>query len=1095
MALARERLHPLSSMRRTVNAFPSRRPGSIVVLLGLTALAFGLLASGVSGGLVSQDHWSAGAPRAEQAAAAPGPEGRALESIASAHIPSRDVYLPNFHGGGRLLNGTVKPLYATAPAPMGIADFGLIRNGSGGTVGTVTRTSSVRGSASFGPTSAFYLDDDAPAAFSLQLNTVDANVTVLGNSSDSFWNQNVVFYSTDTHVLQFIDNIWNFSSPSTLFPANTVLQANGTVVAPTYYYATGPTFVEPTPFTVTLYTNTTVLNNDSVSFFNYTLTNSTGHTFSGSYDEVVFNSTSNHSAESVTPAPSFEISGRNLTPTGYLLYDAELILGGPGGGATTQFLTLGGQLTLQLWNSSSHLFSTVPSAYGFGTDTGETASGVAEWFSAPPAPVVHLTAGPALLELLWNTSSGLAGTHAVPFLLNPPTAMLLVSPGPRFNATLAEWAPSNPSGPLTTVSLPPGVYSYEVELSDHQPVNGTYTNSSGIIPIVLISDPSLGVYTPLIAWGASQVASLSVAGNGTTGNPYILPHNELGPIATSFARTNDFTFPEFPGVLIADSQVSVRLSEAPSFEVWLHPGDASVYAAGVLPATNNLQLQFFNSSNVTLDGAPQITGWFYGPYLAGFPVANVIFWNSSHDLIASNRFLSTGSPLLIYGGTANTVWGNVFLPASPANFLYLGPTFGVGADGLTLYSSGNLVYNNYFGSGLLAPATTPLLDILTGAPVLETDTWNVPAGPASQVRTVNGLNLSGSIVGGAVQGGNYWGNYGSPQNPYGTLPYTDSGAILQGGDYLPLTPTPLYTVSFEAAPVPTGVAWAVVLNGTSNSTTGAGTLQFLDPSGSYGYSVIGVPALDPAGATGVVTVNGANVFVTLPVERSGVAAYSVTFAAAGLPSGEPWTVTVDSQRLGGTSSAHSLDLANGSYPFVANAANYSAGAAGTVDVVGGPALVNIPFLPLPGTLAITLAPTSGALTVDGQTWTLQNGTARGIVAAGLHSVAATATGYAPFFTNLTVPANGTRALSIALSESGPGGKPVYHNTTVGPSAVLLWTLAVGLIAVAFAIVVAAFLLTRKPPTAPSSGGNAPVEAWKEGSPGESPSADSARPRS
>ncbi|MCI4346151.1 MAG: thermopsin, partial [Thermoplasmata archaeon] len=946
-----------------------------------------------------------------------------------------------------------------------------------------TRTASVRGSAAFTASNVFYLDDDAPRAFGLQLNTVEANVTVLGNSSNSFWDQNVVFYSTDSHVLQFIDNVWNFSSPASLFPQNTILQGNGTVVAPTYYFANGPSFHEPLPFSVTLYTNTTVLNNDSVAFFNYTLTNSTGHTVSGSYDEVVFNSPSGHSAQSVTPAPAYEINGRSLTPTGYLLYDAELVLGGPGGGSTTQFLGLGGQLALQLWNSTSHRFNDVPSAYGFGTDTGETASGVAEWYSPNPSPAVHLSAGPSLLENLWNTTGALAGSHPVPFLLNPGNAFLLVSPGPRFNASLAEWAPSNPAGPFTVVSLPPGVYSYAVELSGFRPVNGTYTNATGVVPIALTRDPTVGVYTPLIAWGNSQLANLSLAGNGTTSNPYLLPHNETRPIDPSFARTNDFTFPEFPGVLLADSHAAVRIVSAPSFEVWLNPHDASVFAAQVLPPTNNLQLEFFNSSNVTLVGSPAITGWFYGPYLAGFPVANVVFWNSSHDLVASNRFLSTGSPLLIYGGSANTVWGNVFLPVSPPNFLYLSPAFDAGdpgADGLTLFSSGNLAYNNYFGSGLAVPANTPPVDILTGLPVLQSDTWNVSAAPATVNRSVNGMNLSGSIVGGSTQGGNYWGNYGTPQNPFGTLPYTDSLAIVTGGDYLPLTPTPLYTVTFEASPVAAGSPWNVNLNGTVNATTGSGTVQFWVPSGSYGYGVSGLTALDPAASTGVATVSGANLLILLPLRTPTAELFPVTFAASGLPVGEPWSVVVNAQRVGGTASALGVSLANGSYPFVAAAANFTPGPPGSVHVAGGPVLVSLEFLPLPGTLAVSLLPATGHLSVDGVAWTLVGGSVSETVAAGLHEVVATAPGYLPFSTNLSVPANGSHTLSISLVPEPTGNPPTYRNSTVGPSAALLWSLAIGLLAVAFAIVVASFLLTRKPPKGPASAAAVPVEPWKEG---------------
>ncbi|MCI4346840.1 MAG: thermopsin, partial [Thermoplasmata archaeon] len=114
----------------------SRGVGRLLVV-AVVLVALGALAP--SAGFLGAANLGHGAPVAPLPAhslgGGLGPSERALASISAAHVPSRDVYLPNFHGGGKLAKGTVAPLFSTAPAPMGVADFGLIRNGTGVTVG------------------------------------------------------------------------------------------------------------------------------------------------------------------------------------------------------------------------------------------------------------------------------------------------------------------------------------------------------------------------------------------------------------------------------------------------------------------------------------------------------------------------------------------------------------------------------------------------------------------------------------------------------------------------------------------------------------------------------------------------------------------------------------------------------------------------------------------------------------------------------------------------------------------------------------------------------------------------------------------------
>jgi hypothetical protein len=199
-----------------------------------------------------------------------------------------------------------------------------------------------------------------------------------------------------------------------------------------------------------------------------------------------------------------------------------------------------------------------------------------------------------------------------------------------------------------------------------------------------------------------------------------------------------------------------------------------------LPETNYMGYWLYNTSNISLWDSSLITGWF-SPYGSGFPFANVMLWNSSNDLIGSNTFQTMDSSMLVYNGTNNTVWGNTFTNVAPA-LLNSSAVANVSLYGvplaLSVYGSGNLVYNNNFTTTI--PAYSPDYSIYNGCPAYYINIWNVSVQPAANIHTANGYNLYGSIVNSTDQGGNYWYNFN------GILPFNESGLIANGGDYEPL---------------------------------------------------------------------------------------------------------------------------------------------------------------------------------------------------------------------------------------------------------------------------------------------------------------------
>ncbi|MCI4343515.1 MAG: thermopsin [Thermoplasmata archaeon] len=770
--------------------------------------------------------------------------------LAADHVPARDVFLPNLNARVPVVDQAVAPLYSEAPAPMGLGDFGLAQVG-GKNVGSISYTSSVEGVLQLDQLNATYLDGNGPDSVSIQLNTVLTNVDLFGNTSNQFWIQNVPVYIPHLDQLSIVDNIWNFSSPAFNFTASSLYSDDGVVIAPVYYFANGPTFHTAMPFTVRVYNNATLFHNRPTVYLNYSVTEANGTTFSGSYDRVVFNSTAARHATSPAPEPTFQINGREDGANGYLPNDAELMLGGSDDGSTTSISNVQGIMQLLTLPNGTSTYRSVPAAYDFGTDTGETTEGMAEWASSGPVPAAHLGPGPSFLVPLWGLKGAVFGHIDQDLQISPSNAFVFVSPGPSFRAGTAQWGATLVSG-QSDYALPPGTYTYKVLFSEYRPATFTLTGSSSVT-VTLRSDPSLGVYTPLWAWNNAQLAAISQPGGaGTKANPYVLI-NTPGTIDPLFGTFNDFQFPDFMGVFLTYTTDYVTVENAPSFLVqYSLPGQLAALSAYGLPSFNYLQFEFQNASHVSVVDNPVISGWF-SAFNIGESLGSLLLWNSSHDLVAANNFEDMGVSIYVAGGSGNIFWGNTFtvsVPACADPYDLLNYT---DAAGVELFASGDLTYNNYFDVPLPAVTPTYVPASFVGASFF--DQWNVTREPASDFRWMNGWKLSGSILGTSYQGGNFWSNYGSPSDPYGVLPYNDGGQITKGGDHVPLLPYVLHRVTFTEHGLPSGGLWSVTVNGYMQRSWSS-TITFWEPNGVYAYTVHGDKHSSPTSSHGAFDVAG-----------------------------------------------------------------------------------------------------------------------------------------------------------------------------------------------------------------------------------------------
>ena len=845
-------------------------------------------------------------------------------------VPASDLHLPALFAEGTRHGTLVAPTYSAAPAPMGVADLGL-RNVGGNLTGYSLTTSSAEGNASLTNAQSVYVDGDGPDMFGLQLNSVLTNITLFDNSSYEFWTQNFVSYTSSSGELSFGDNLWNFSNLSGEISSNALYDhgPNGSLVAPIFYYAVGPTFTIHYPFVVGFYLNATEIADRPAVYFNYTLSNATFHA-SGSFDYVVFNS-SIGPPTGRPPSARFQIDGNAYDPVG-LINDIELVLVGNDNGDTTTFFQMNATLSIAYLDGTTGIYRPVPSAVNAGADTGETSDGIASFYRGT-APVAEIGLGPSFLTGLWNSTNA-PGIRTIKTSIAPTCALLFVNPGLSRNASAAQWVPTALSGTTTFFIPNTGDLYFEYLLSEYTPdqIPFSVSDPNGTILLTgnLGKNTSYGIYTPLIAWGDAELATFAASGSGTAASPYVLYDNEPGPLYAEFAQENDFGFPVFPGLLFIQTTAYVNITP-PSFSVNL-PTVVCGPLIGICtsPVPNDLQLEFWNVSHVVLENG-MITGWLWLSVASFFPLGEVIFWNSTGNLVANNTFEDEGSAIALYGGGSNVIWGNRFrntaadLPADPSWFL----GWPDNQSGIWEAEAGDLLYNNYFS--VPSPAYTPTFDPLSCQNACTSasysDLWNVTQESATASRTVLGDMLFGSIIGTSYQGGNYWSNYGGPSNPYGDLPYVDRpggtlppapGQIPIGGDYVPLVPFALYSVTIHETGLPSGTSWSVN-SSLADRTTTAASVALEAPNGTYPFTVAW-----PSTLTRPFVLEGPSNFTvagtSITVDLVFVPEANVTFTETGLASGTWWNLTIHGT---GSSTARILSSPNASIPLLLGPGRYS----------------------------------------------------------------------------------------------------------------------------------------------------------------------------
>ncbi len=229
-------------------------------------------------------------------------------------------------------------------------------------------------------------------------------------------------------------------------------------------------------------------------------------------------------------------------------------------------------------------------------------------------------------------------------------------------------------------------------------------------------------------------------------------------------------------------------------------------------------------------------------------------------------------------------------------------------------------------------------------------TGNFVAGQGPQVAVLsqlsNGTNvvsmLNGSL---SVQ----WTRYlaATSSHAYTSLIASDlngdglNALVAYGSAGLAVLSPPAQPLTFTESGLPVGTAWSVTVNGTTNSST-TPSIGFVEPNGTYAYTVAGVAGFTGSPRSGSVTVTGGA--TVLPVSFV-VTTYPVLFGETGLPAGALWSVSLNGTPSSSITPSVGFEEPNGSYAFVvAGIPGFTATpGSGSLVVADGPVNLTVDF--------------------------------------------------------------------------------------------------------------------------------------------------------
>ncbi len=576
--------------------------------------------------------------------------------------------------GPTVKDGQISPGYGFQPAPMGLSDFGLGATGpyaynTTNFLGTLTlnappNATNPGAAEMILPNGGSQGYISSPYVFGVQLNTVLTNITIPGTNDGQFWTQNVLDISDSG--IHLVSDTFNATAGSGFYipPTGTIVSGclgqNVQDILEEYggvFQCVGATIsITPAdyPMTIQLYNNVSVdpaTHNDYIAY-GYNFVGAGGFHATGIFNNVTFN---NPTGAAPTLTPGFEVSGMYASP--YLLYDAEMDIVGGIGGDNAVFSSLNGSIALQYTNASGSWHS-IPSAYNFGGDTGETSTGVAGYWTGTTE---RINAGPSFLYGLWNGVphvSVASGDIQFNGTISPNYGFVFVSnvdPTTNNWGYNFSWVPTNTAGDFNTYlpagGIPPSTtYYVQSFAAGYGELNSTPFSASQDGYGITLS-PSAGPITaPLYMNGNAQAAALEEAIYGVRSTPYTFSGLNIAMNLT-FTHFNDYTFPSF--VIFSATGVTGGLNVSDDFQAPNSASGATYYTydypstGGLIPGSPQILVagtqfgqQFWLLQSPNVNVTDQIIGGqgFGSPYAQ--EGGAIFLWKDTHAYVAN---IITGS--------------------------------------------------------------------------------------------------------------------------------------------------------------------------------------------------------------------------------------------------------------------------------------------------------------------------------------------------------------------------------------------------------------------------------------------------------------------
>ena len=326
----------------------------------------------------------------------------------------------------------------------------------------------------------------------------------------------------------------------------------------------------------------------------------------------------------------------------------------------------------------------------------------------------------------------------------------------------------------------------------------------------------------------SSANYVKIPGGSTLGNSLV---KKNGPAVQSISNNGGYvkyTLNLSDNKLINGNYLTYSQSKIEPFGVTFDSMNGNLYVADF--CTNNTTV-IDSSNNSVIKTVP----------VADFPTASAV--NSSNGNVYVTSDESPGNVSVI-NGTTNTV-----LKTIPV---------GTGPDAIAYDSSNGYVYvSNMEGNSISVingntNTVVKTIAVGTGPDGIAFDSSNgymyVANYESTNVSVIDGTT---NTVVKAIAAGNLPDGIAFDSSN-GNLYVTDffSGMV----SIISTAPISEYTVTFKESGLPTSTPWAVELNGTLKSSTNS-TISFLEPNGTYGFSVQPITGYSATPQTGTVIVN------------------------------------------------------------------------------------------------------------------------------------------------------------------------------------------------------------------------------------------------